>query len=124
MIHVNELRIGNIIKFRTKPELLVVDIDLLKRVQLSPILFDGVRLNNELIERLGFVLNHEKGFDRGDAIKVFSNEIDISFEYDDFNLWFEVDEDNWYNFKSIKLQYVHQLQNVFLDFTQKQLKLQ
>ena len=86
--------------------------------------FKPIPLTEEWLVKFGFKIDEYKGFDRGSHNVVYSiGSFNIAIEDDNFYLWFEVDEDNWYNVKSVKVDFVHQLQNLYFALTQEELKI-
>lgn len=84
-----------------------------------------IPLSKLWLEKFGFKVNKEKGFNgRTDEHHVVLSKggFDIVEIDDNFHLWIEIEEDTWYSYKSTKIDYVHELQNIFFSLRKKELK--
>jgi hypothetical protein len=125
----NELRIGNYVKYDFlamaifEPEYQIengADI----QVHQNHTSFYPIPLTEEWLLKFGFKFNENKGqYETGNHFKVYSNGIDIAIRNGDFRLWWENDDDTYYNTYWTAIKHVHQLQNLFFALTEEELTI-
>jgi hypothetical protein len=85
---------------------------------------EPIPLTEDWLIKLGFDLDETKGFDRGESLRVFSiSNFHIAIDNGVFYLWIEIDEDNWYNLKLKRIDFIHQLQNLYFALTGEELTI-
>jgi hypothetical protein len=113
MIKANESRIGNLVQTNFKREKEIIDIKAIDFIEDYFKLYEPIPLTEEWLLKFGFNEIggcNEKDFTNGDY-NIFINSLgEVNF------LFFR--EGDWYQ----KLDYVHQLQNLFFALTQTELK--
>jgi len=123
MINPNELRIGNLLMTRSEePEIISVDLidsiesticgNGLNNVQLSHL--SPIQLTPEILENCGFNRLTEKSYNGYKASIYSRSDIAMSFYLDDGIL-------TWGLFPPLKIQYLHQFQNLYFSLTGKEL---
>ena len=86
-----------------------------------------IPLIEEWLIKFGFKINEDFGFDSGEdtCYDIYSNgKLSIADVNGVYKLWIEIDQDDWYNFSWTKIEYVHQLQNLYFALTGFELKCQ
>lgn len=73
---------------------------------------EPIKLTIAWLLKFEFKLNGDKGFYQSDEVylPVYENSIDICIYENEFYLWHQL-EDQYYNHRTIKFEFVHQLQN-------------
>lgn len=121
MINANELRIGNIIRDEHGTVHIIDKYDFIEELTIYGFNFEKcnpIPLTEEWLLKFGFE-NKNEYFD----IVTYSNEICISLKDEEFSLYIRIDEDSYYSFEWTKINFVHQLQNLYFALTGKELEL-
>ncbi len=135
MIKAEVLRIGNIIEYAGngfRKGYTRVNGDILFGIEESDEgSYNPIHLTKKILKKCGLRLDTNKGFDSDSDCKYkiysiwddeSSSEFNIAIVGYEFYLWIEIDSDQWYNYKWTKIDFLHQLQNLYFAITGKELK--
>ena len=106
---VRELRLDNLVKRRSKDEILTVDLKLLADIQRMPVFFKPIPLTEEWLIKMGFKYDNISYINK-DFYNIVKTRrgFDFGFEYQDYNT---------------PIDYVHQLQNLYHSLTGSELTI-
>lgn len=119
MIERNELRFGNLIKSRSRNEIICIDsFDVFKRVSRLSVTHEYIVLTEEWLTKLGFGINMTQTAWWNEHEFLISEDNDGFY----FGIWHDINDDPYVE-HVCDVRYVHQLQNLHLIITGQELIL-
>ena len=87
--------------------------------------YKPIPLTEEWLLKFGFILEKDLVWLREDEkeYQVYRKNISIIDIKGSYYLWIGIEEDDWYSFEWTKIEYVHQLQNLFFALTNTELEI-
>lgn len=86
--------------------------------------FDPIPLTEEILLKCGFKKTEEYYASYEENIDVYTiGFFNIAFIDNEYKLWICIEEDTFYSFSWTKIQYIHQLQNLYFALIGKELEI-